>query len=211
MQIDHLVWAAPELDSAIARLERLTGVRARPGGAHPGTGALNALLPLGTRRYLEVLAPDPAQASLAASALALTKLGGPVLHTFAMATGRLDRLAAKMEKASLPHAGIIPMSRRLPSGRLVRWRLLIPTGHAYGPLIPFFIDWGDSPHPSEDGDDGCALGQIRLSHPDAWSLRPLLARLDVEVEVETGPAAITAEISTPNGLVELSSRDYVPG
>lgn len=210
-QIDHLVWAAPDLDSAVERLEGLTGVRAQPGGAHPGNGTRNALLPLGPRSYLEVLAPDPAQAALAASATALAKLGGPKLHTFAMATDRLDRLAAKMEKASLPHAGIIPMSRRLPSGRLVRWRLLIPTGHAYGPLIPFFIDWGDSPHPAEDADQGCRLAQLSLTHPDAWSLRPLLGRLGVEVEVAAGPAAIEAEISTPNGLVQLSSRDYVPG
>jgi hypothetical protein len=128
-----------------------------------------------------------------------------------MATSRLDRLAAKLEKAGLPHAGIIPMSRRLPSGRLVRWRLLIPTGHAYGPLAPFFIDRGDSPHPADGVDDGCALQSLSITHPEAWSLRPLLERLEVEVGVSEGPAALHAELSTPKGVVRLSSRDQVPG
>lgn len=210
-RIDHLVWAAPDLDKAIDGLEALTGARPRPGGAHPGNGTRNALLGLGPSQYLEILAPDPAQAELAASASGLARLDGPRLHTFAIATDRLDRVAARLEKAGLPHAGVIPMSRRLPSGRLVRWRLLIPTGHAYGPLAPFFIDWGDSPHPAEGADDGCALQSLSITHPEAWSLRPLLERLEIEVEVRDGPAALHAQLSTPKGVVALSSRDQVPG
>ena len=206
--IDHLVWAAPDLEQAIEELRRQTGQRARTGGAHPGAGTRNAVLGLGARSYLEVLAPDPAQVNAPAVFLSLP---GPVLHTFAIATDRLDRMAAKLEQAGLPQAGLIPMSRRLPSGRLVRWRLLIPTGHAYGPLVPFFIDWGDSPHPADGTEDGCSLSRLSLTHPEAWSLRPLLQRLDVDVEVDAGPPAITAELTTPKGLVRLSSRDQVPG
>lgn len=207
-QIDHLVWAAPDLDQAIDELQEQTGLRARTGGAHPGAGARNAILGLGARSYLEVLAPDPAQASSPAE---FSSLSRPALHTFAIGTDRLDLMAAKLEQAGLPHAGLIPMSRRLPSGRLVRWRLLIPTGHAYGALVPFFVDWGDSPHPADGAEDGCSLSRLRLAHPEAWSLRPLLQRLEVDVEVDTGPAGITAELTTPNGLVRLSSRDQVPG
>lgn len=209
--LDHLVWAAPDLDSAIKELERRTGTKAAPGGAHPGNGTRNAVLGLGARSYLEVLAPDPAQAAQPGAAAALAALAAPTLHTFAVATDRLDRVAAKLEQAGLPHAGIIPMSRRLPTGRLVRWRLLIPTGHAYGPLAPFFIDWGDSPHPAENAGGDCRLVSLSLTHPEAWSLGPLLERLGVEVEVEDGPAAITADLDTPKGAVRLSSRDHVAG
>jgi hypothetical protein len=210
--VDHLVWAAPDLDRAVAELETLTGERAHPGGAHPGNGTRNAVLGLGGGVYLEVLAPDPAQSAAVATATNLARLPGPTLHTFAVASPRLDRIAAKLEKAGLPHAGIIPMSRRLPSGQLVRWRLLTPAGHAYGPLMPFFIDWGDSPHPSEAlAGDACQLSALRLSHPEAWSLGPLLERLEVEVEVATGPAGLVAELETPKGAVRLSSRDRVPG
>jgi len=147
----------------------------------------------------------------ASSPAEFSSLSRPALHTFAIGTDRLDLMAAKLEQAGLPHAGLIPMSRRLPSGRLVRWRLLIPNGHAYGALVPFFVDWGDSPHPADGAEDGCSLSRLRLTHPEAWSLRPLLQRLEVDVEVDTGPAGITAELTTPNGLVRLSSRDQVPG
>ena len=209
--IDHLVWAAPNLERAIDELQARTGRRAMVAGAHPGDGTRNAVLGLGRRSYLEILAPDPAQAGVATPAAGLSKLAGPVLHTFAVATDRLDRVAVKLERAGLPHAGVIPMSRRLPTGRLVRWRLLIPAGHAYGPLVPFFIDWGDSPHPADDADDGCRLTQLSLTHPEAWSLRPLLEKLDVEVDVRAGEAAIVAQIETPAGSVRLSSLDHVHG
>ena len=206
-RIEHLVWAAPDLEQAVEALERRTGARAAPGGAHPGEGSRNAILGLGPGTYLEVLAPDPAQARLAGSAPALARLKAPVLHTFAVASDRLDLIAAELEKAGLPLAGVIPMSRRLASGQLVRWRLLVPTGHAYGPLVPFFIDWGQAPHPSQGAEAGCRLAGLSLTHPEAWSLAPLLARLGVEAAVRDGPPQIEAELATPKGLVRLSSLD----
>lgn len=206
-KIDHLVWAAPDLDKATSILEAQTGVQPHAGGSHPGEGTRNAVLGVGPRTYLEVLAPDPAQARLTGGAQDLTRLRAPRLHTFAVAADRLDRVAAKLEQAGLPHAGVIPMSRRLPSGRLVRWRLLIPAGHAYGPLVPFFIDWADAPHPSEGAGEACRLESLRLIHPEAWSLRPLLERLEVDVEVVAGPAEMRAELSTPKGPWRLSSLD----
>lgn len=208
--VDHLVWAAPDLDRAVAELEALTGERAQCGGAHQGNGTRNAMLGLGERTYLEVLAPDLAQTGAVGSAAAMAALPGPILHTFAIASTRLDRVAAKLEKAGLPHAGITPMSRRLPTGQLVRWRLLAPAGHAYGPQMPFFIDWGDSPHPSQAlAGHGSRLKALCVTHPEAWSLAPLLERLDVEVEVTHGPAGLLADIETAKGVVRLSSLDSV--
>ena len=203
-RVDHLVWAAPDLERAVEDLARLTGATARAGGAHPGAGTRNAILGLGARTYLEVLAPDPAQAPLAAPA-GLSDLTTPRLHTFAVASERLDRVAAKLEKAGLPHPGVIPMSRRLPNGRLVRWRLLVPAGHPYGPLAPFFIDWGDSPHPADEAGGDCRLTALRITHPQAWSLRPLLERLEVEVAVEDGPPGLHARLATPRGEVAIGA------
>jgi Glyoxalase-like domain len=42
--IDHLVYGAPELGTAMNDLERRFGVRAAAGGRHVGIGTYNALL-----------------------------------------------------------------------------------------------------------------------------------------------------------------------
>ena len=37
-RVDHLVYATPDLDSGVEEIEKLLGVRATPGGQHPGRG-----------------------------------------------------------------------------------------------------------------------------------------------------------------------------
>src|SRR5688500_16482444 len=60
-RVDHLFYATPDLERGIAEIKRLVGVRATPGGKHPGRGTRNAFIALGPNSFLEIVAPDPDQ------------------------------------------------------------------------------------------------------------------------------------------------------
>jgi len=57
--LDHILLGSSDLDEGIAFVKKHTGVTAAFGGVHPGRGSRNALLSLGEKHYLEIIAPTP--------------------------------------------------------------------------------------------------------------------------------------------------------
>src|ERR1700731_931484 len=145
--LDHILLGCNDLNRGIAFVEEHTGVRAAFGGVHPGRGTRNALLSLGERHYLEIIAPDPQQAG-APDTRNLRKLAEPRLVGWAAHPGDISQFAAHLRSAGIDFEGPTPGSRKRPDGRLLQWKTLNLKNNDQG-ILPFFIEWqADSPHPS---------------------------------------------------------------
>jgi hypothetical protein len=210
--LDHILLGSPDLQQGVEFVQAKTGVRAAFGGVHPGRGTQNALLSLGERHYLEIIAPDPKQAGavtpmLRADLLAhLRSLTEPRLIGWAAHPGDLDAFASRLRAAGLAFTGPTAGSRKRPDGRLLQWQTLNLQDDASG-LLPFFIEWSEaSAHPSTDAPKGCRLAHFELAGPDPAALRKKLAILELDVPVVKNAAAqIRARFVGPKGELEISS------
>ena len=210
--LDHFMLAAPDLEAATADFERRTGVKPSEGGRHPGQGSRNVLAALGGRCYLEIIGPDLAQERTNNFGEVLSRLAAPVLLKYAVQTSDIDAthkqavalrlwpLASSGARASGPFA----MSRALPGGELLTWRLLLLGSDKYDGCVPFFIQWDSEPHPSQTAAAGCTLAKFSVEHPDAAGLTELYSGLDVAVEVAASARpALRLTIDTPKGAVSF--------
>jgi Glyoxalase-like domain len=204
--LDHIIYGSPDLERAIEEVRLLTGVEPIRGGTHPGRGTQNALLSLGPHTYIEILAPDPAQSP---EALALAAERIPASNRIINWAAKCDDLevAFRMTAGSDLNLGRIEdMSRALPSGGQLAWRLTRGALVCNG-LVPFLIDWDESPHPAMSSPSGCALQYFRAEHPDPALVKDHLASLGLQdvLEVSRGPQPrMLAGLSTPNGDVVLN-------
>jgi Glyoxalase-like domain len=200
--IDHLMWAVPNLAAGVDRLESLTGVRAAPGGTHPGMGTANALLGLGPGVYLEVIGPDPALDEPSGFGAILATLVEPELRSWAIRTDDIAASCAALTAAGSPTEPRA-MTRTTPDGATLAWHVAMVPGRPMGDRWPFLIDWGTSPHPSESAPQGGALDALTIVDPDAADLNRLLRALSCDVEASTGEGGLSARLRTAAGTVEL--------
>jgi hypothetical protein len=204
-KIDHLVYAAPDLAAGIERVEKLLGVKAVPGGQHPGAGTRNALIGLGDGTYLEIIGPDPDQPKPALPRrFGIDDLKAPRLVTWAAKGKDLEAIVANAKSKGI-ELGLVQIgSRRRPDGVLLSWRLTASSTLNADGLVPFFIDWGATPHPASSLPKGCTLISLRAEHPTAERVRGMLVGIGLELPVEAAAApALIALVRTPRGDVEL--------
>jgi hypothetical protein len=176
IQIDHVIIAAGDLEEGMDRFEELTGVRPVFGGEHPGRGTRNALVALGPRIYLELLAPQEGVAAVE-DAPGLTDLTGLTPWGWAASTTDLDATSTILHAGGYTVSDPMPGSRAMPDGRLLEWR----AGGADEAAAlggPFLIEWSaDSPHPATTSPSGCELQELKVLTPDGEALGDLLGTL----------------------------------
>jgi hypothetical protein len=116
----------------------------------------------------------------------------------------LDAFAAKATQNGIHLGAVISGRRQRPDGVLLTWRYTDPNAVVADRLVPYFIDWGASPHPALTAAPGATLVALRAEHPDAARVQSMLEALGLRLAVQSGPRpALIATIAGPKGRVEL--------
>lgn len=205
---DHLVVAALTLRDGCDWVENLLRVRPQPGGKHTLMGTHNALLSLGPRFYLEVIAVDPEATApgrprwfdLDEPRMKANLAEGPALVHWVARTRDIGEAHARM-----PALGdVLPMAR----GDF-RWQITVPPdGHRPGRgLVPTLIQWSGMKHPTDLlPDSGLRLVAIAGEHPEPASVRAQLGTLGLSdtFKVTYGKSPrVAAMIRTNAGVATL--------
>ncbi len=212
MELDHLIYAVPDLEDAIAEFERRLGLAPHFGGRHPGLGTRNAILPLEGEVYVELMAIDPdSPAPEHPRPFGLDELETSRLVNWAVRSHAIEVDVAAARDRGFDPGLVIAMTRDEPSGETIHWQLSIRREPFGDGLIPFVIDWGASPHPSlsEDRTANRGAEQSRLmhfsaTHPDPPAIHDALAAMGVELEIQLASTAeLEARLEGPRGSLVL--------
>lgn len=202
-RIDHFAWSSPSLERAIDDLERLSGVRARIGGSHPGMGTCNALVSLGPNLYLALDAPDPAQELRGNNGARMAAQGGYNMDLFAVSTDDIEaarELLCRLGVYSEIRAG----GRETPDGTDLKWRYLLTDPTPYGCAMPHISQWDTDNHPSLDAPKGCSLERFVVHHPSADAVGALYDALGLEIEtVDGATASLQVALRGGHGVFDL--------
>jgi hypothetical protein len=202
--LDHLVWAVPDLERAVVVFAALTGVAPATGGAHPGLGTRNALVSLGPDVYLELLAPDPAQDLAGTGGEWIAALPAPKLVAFCM-RGDLAQVGANLKAAGIDAAAPRAMQRTRPDGVTLRWSVLTLNQFLWGSALPFWIDWQGSPHPATSTPTGCTLDTFASLTPEVEVVAAQYHALNLAIPVEgAADPGFIARLKTPKGYAWLT-------
>ena len=181
------------------------GVVPAIGGHHAAWATRNAILTLGPRCYLEIMGPDEQATSAPPQRpFGLDRLSTPRLATWVAGGTDLHQIAGAARREGVELGVVEARSRLRPDGSQLTWTMTDLFAPREAGVIPYFIDWGDSPHPAESAPRGCILLRLAAVHPDAQRVQGILTRLGFDLGVDEGPEpALIATIRAPRGEIEL--------
>ena len=203
--LDHIILGCNDLDLGMELVEQNTGVRPTIGGVHPGRGTRNALLSLGERRYLEIIAPDPAQQKIVHFPQ-IREMKEPRLIGWAVHPPDIAATAKLLRDNQIAFSGPDDGSRKRPDGLVLNWKTINLADDRRG-ILPFFIEWSaDSVHPSKDAPKGCHLDCFTVMAVDPAELSKVFQQIGVEASVERSDRdGLRAHITGPKGELGLST------
>ncbi len=207
--LDHLVVAATTLADGIDWFAEVTGATPQPGGKHVAMGTHNALLKLGERVYLEIIAIDPEGVKPArprwfgldsVALQAELTLRPQLIHWVA----RSDDIERAVGECPVALGAVHPMARGD-----YRWRITIPDDGALPGkgIVPTLIHWDVATHPADVlPESHVSIAGLAASHADPAQIRAALAALGFDGVLPVTydrEARLAAMLRTPRGIVTL--------
>ncbi|MDB5556301.1 MAG: hypothetical protein JWL86_6285 [Rhizobium sp.] len=210
MRIDHLVWYNADLAEGRRFFAERMDCEPLYGGEHPGEGTANAVMALGSSTYLEILGRDVEQDNTGLDP-EVAGLQGSGLYHWAIGGVDLSELAQRAASAGFEGGAMVPGGRTKPDGKWLGWTCWGLRNHAFGSLIPFFIDWMDSEHPALSAPVGGSLADFEIFTPDAEGLNAVFKALALDIKVtQAASAGVVATLESSKGRLELKSFSPVP-
>ena len=204
-RVDHLVYATPDVEQTIEELAVRLGVKAEAGGRHPLWGTQNALLSLGPSCYLEVIGPDPTSSvNKTERPFGIDRLQEARLVSWACKSNDLKRMLEIGNAIGVALGTVQSGQRTRPDGTVLTWSLTDLQSDREGGIVPFFIDWGYSPHPAPKTPAGCTLIELKAEHPNPERIRAMLDAFEINLPIQYGKVfRLKAAIGTKDGSIEL--------
>ena len=110
----------------------------------------------------------------------------------------MDSMKPRIRSRGYEPGRVLELSRATPSGERLRWKLTLQREPIGDGLVPFLIDWGNAPHPSETGEAACTFHELRGVHPEPEPVRQAIDALGVSLPVDSGDApALRVSIGDP--------------
>jgi hypothetical protein len=210
MRIDHLVWYCADLDEGSRHFAARMDCPPAYGGVHPGDGTRNSLLSLAEDTYIEILGRDPAQDGSCLDP-ELRGLAGAGLYHWAAGGADLGDLRAKALAAGLDGSDLVTGGRKLPNGDWLGWKLFGIKNHAFGALVPFFIDWMDSRHPARTAPRGGSLVKLEDRSPEPGRLGEIYRVLGLDIAIVPAAApGLSVTVESRGGRHVLGMFEPVP-
>lgn len=187
LRIDHVLYAASDLEATSARLADEHGLASIPGGEHPAWGTANRIVQLGPD-YLELVGVVDADTAASSDFGRLLLGAGEGLIGWAVAT---DDVAAAAARCGL---AVERGSRTRPDGVELAWRLAgVTEAMRSGGALPVFIQW-EGPaelHPGGDPSAAAGIDWVQVGG-DPAELREWLGGAELRVRFAPEASGITA-------------------
>lgn len=214
--VDHVLIPARDLAESARHMEAAYGLRALPGGRHPGVGTANMIVPLGSA-YLELIAVvDTDEAAQSPTSRRITRAldDSRTFALWAVRTNDLDAMRERLQTEGIKLPDPSSGTRQRPDGVILRWRTQFLAPPDQPSVLPFVIEWLVPPgmHPAEapvrhpSGARGIRL--VRLGDPNpaaaAERLGPVLGEnLPCVVEKAGTSGVLAVELDTPRGAMVI--------